>query len=390
MRAMINHKEKYIGDSLYELDISNQLSSIFKQEIQVSFSNTNTNTKFVKKFYIEVNSDSTLRLLIPFNACAYMFNYLSPTRNISKALLRLLKILYGLRVLQYIRNFRVIEVSGLDNINWKKYCWVDSVAPDIFLIVGTPKKTQNAVVFLDSIKSNNGTLVLKSGLTKYSNLLNEFSSSKFIPQNKTKYLTYNSDEDFIVQQFQEGFRKVSLISENHIHYLSKMIRVSPKIAGNSTKKYLLDLLIKFQPANNLTIEKIHSLLKLLRTDVNFFSAYVHGDFAPYNMVYQIFPSKFFLIDWELSSEEGLALTDLFNYVYITDCLFGKKDSKNLDESLYSSAATYFKHINHDLSRDLFIQYKIYFIINEFLHRLDDAGDKDVYVQYLLNMIENEI
>jgi hypothetical protein len=368
--------------------ISNQISYIFGQDIKVSFNKTSR--KFIKRFYAELNPDLSLKLLIPLNGHADLFNFLSPTRDISKLFLRFLKLLYCTKMLRFIPNFKIIEIEGFEKINWNKYCWNDSSPPNTLTIIGTHKKSQNAVVFLHSLISNQQTLVIKKSLTKYSNLSNEFSSANFIQANKTKYLTFNENEGYIVQQYQKGFRKVCQLTDCHIHYLSKMIIANSKISSKDLKHDLNKSLIKFQHSNKSTFNIIKSKIASISNNANLRLASVHGDFAPYNIIYQKFPDNFALIDWEVSSNKGVALVDLFNYVYITDCLFGKMGFKKLDKFLYSKALLYFKHIDYDLSLELFNQYKIYFIINEFLIRLDEAGDKDIYVKYLLNIIKNEI
>ena len=69
---------------------------------------------------------------------------------------------------QYYQIGKLMLILALPscNINWSKYAWNQKIPPNIFLIMGTIKDTQNAVIFLDSKSYPERSLVLKVCINK--------------------------------------------------------------------------------------------------------------------------------------------------------------------------------------------------------------------------------
>jgi len=131
------------------------------------------------------------------------------------------------------------------------------------------------------------------------------------------------------------------------------------------------------------------LIEPIRDSALFLEAHVHGDFSPFNIIYSQYPDKFSVIDWENADLNRLALSDLFNYVYIKDCLFIRKGSLDLDSFIYTMAQKYFLNVGHDITALEFYEYKIISVVTEFTARLQDAGTEDMYVRYLYGIMQNE-
>ena len=173
-------------------------------------------------------------------------------------------------------------------------------------------------------------------------------------------------------------------------FLSRLLINSNKKSGTLVKADLKELVqqsSKYYDEYNFST--IDVLANSIKENMSFYRANVHGDFAPYNIIYKNYPEKFTLIDWERSSLDGLALIDLFNYVYIRDCLFVNKGREKIEPFIQSMARKYFLNIGHNLTLAEFYEYKTVFVISEFIERLSDAGPKDIYVKYLYEIIESE-
>ncbi len=99
-------------------------------------------------------------------------------------------------------------------------------------------------------------------------------------------------------------RKVSEIqkTETYVNLIGKLERVSLKEQPNLFVK-----IIDFIQTNEFRKQKIVSH----RT---------HGDFAPWNIKAK--GKQFFVVDWEESLSDGLALTDIFHFIYRNAALVG--------------------------------------------------------------------
>ena len=128
--------------------ISEQLSKIFNEPIKVS--SEPMVGHLCNIFYIVLHKDKSIKLAFPCRNNAHLLNYLSPIRQFSKLILILLKVFYKLNIFRFLPNVQVAFLTGFNNINWGKYGWKGKTVPNIFLVMGTLKNSQNAVVFLDS------------------------------------------------------------------------------------------------------------------------------------------------------------------------------------------------------------------------------------------------
>ena len=387
MNSILTSRFSKLTSSHQNKLISKQLNNIFFKDFNVT--STLDNAPMLNKFYVVLNKDRSLKLLFPFANNVHLLDYLSPTRRLSRIILFFLKLSYRLEILCYFPNIKVIAIDGLNNINWPKYAWNQKIPPNIFVIMGTVKDTQNAVIFLDSKKYPDQSLVLKVCINKICNLKNEYFTGKSISINTTEYVAFNEEERFLCQKYKRGFRAINELNNDHIDYLSKLISDSDSIKGSDIKTKLAVIvkrLAHFDEYNKLVID---AAINSINNKSYFYKANTHGDFAPYNIIYDSSSGNFSLIDWEQSSSDGLAAMDLFNYTFIRDCLFNNQGSKKLEDFIFKKAQRYFLNAGHCLTKEEFKDYKTIFLISEFMNRLKDAGVKDVYVKYLYEIIKNE-
>ena len=373
--------------SEYHENIAGLLSKIFRRDIEVrSQSKTSKDTQ---QFYFCLNPDESVRFILPKKGGCHLLSYLSPTRFTSKVTLFILKGLYKVRLFALIPKIHSFSATGLRGIEWSKYGWHEIEAPKIFILVGTPKESQNAVIFLDDKQVPDNTLIVKVSLNKICNLENEYNTGSAIEANQTKYVVFNSAEKYLSQKYSSGFRKIIDLNVNHVDYLSRLILADSRKSGSVLK---LDLMNSLDSGSHKQILNYPALQVLIRSIGNsslFFSAHVHGDFSPFNLIYDRKWEKFVTIDWENADLNGVALSDMFNYVYIKDCLFSRSASSDLDSFLYKMAQRYFSNIGYQIDYGEFYEYKILSVVTEFLRRLKDAGPDDIYVKYLYGIISSE-
>ena len=146
-----------------------------------------------------------------------------------------------------------VSIHGLQNIRWEKYGWKSASDPTIFILVGTPKETQNAVIFLDDNKCVDNTLVVKVSLTNLCNLENEYVTGSSIRTNQTKYIAFDSEERFLSQKYSPGFRKIINLNSTHVDYLSRLILPDKKKLGREFKFNILQSSEKERDAQLISI-----------------------------------------------------------------------------------------------------------------------------------------
>jgi len=286
-------------------------------------------------------------------------------------------------------NISSCAVNGLSYVDWSKYGWTRDLAPKVFIVIGTEKESQNAVLFLDDSVNVKNTLVVKISINNVCNLTNEYNTGNVIGANRTQYITFSPEENFLTQKYSPGFRKIIDLNDTHVDYLSGSLLLKQQKLGRDVKRSLISSLDAIDRDQIYAFPVVQKLLESVSNTSLFYSAHTHGDFAPYNIIYEQNSQKFVVIDWENANLDGLALSDLFNYVYIKDCLFSKHKSSNLDSFLYLMSQRYFSYIDTQIDLGAFYEYKVVIIINEFLLRLKDAGPDDVYVKYLYKVMKNE-
>lgn len=368
-------------------DFGHILTRIFNQDIEVSQPKSEDLSS--DKYYIVLHEDNSLRMVLPYEKNSHLLTYLSPTRVYSKTILVGLKILYKIRLLGYLNNVITATLHGIDEIDWQSFGWKQEHTPEIFALVGTQKESQNAVIFLDHKGAREECLVLKVSINKSCNLRNEYFTGKSIAMNNTEYVVFNDEKNFLTQKYKHGYRKIGSLNRYHIDYLSQLIIKENKKSGSSIKIELRDLIKNLSIFQEYDVSLIDNLIENINEENDFYHAETHGDFSPYNIIYSSYPESFSVIDWENSSLKGLALVDLMNYIYIRDCLFENKGSKKLEPSIVNNAKIYFSNIGHEITMREFYDYRIIFVISEFVSRLLDAGTEDVYVQYLYKMIKDD-
>ena len=363
------------------------LSKIFKRDIFLYSQREkaiNTN-----EFYFVLSSDKSIKFILPKKDGCHLLSYLSPTTSTSKVILAALKVLYRLRILGLMPNISSCAVNGLSYVDWSKYGWTRALAPKVFIVIGTEKESQNAVLFLDDSVNVKNTLVVKISINNVCNLTNEYNTGNVIGANRTQYITFSPEENFLTQKYSPGFRKIIDLNDTHVDYLSGSLLLKQQKLGRDVKRSLISSLDAIDRDQIYAFPVVQKLLESVSNTSLFYSAHTHGDFAPYNIIYEQNSQKFVVIDWENANLDGLALSDLFNYVYIKDCLFSKHKSSNLDSFLYLMSQRYFSYIDTQIDLGAFYEYKVVIIINEFLLRLKDAGPDDVYVKYLYKVMKNE-
>ena len=314
MNSMLTNRFSKLTTSHQNKLISKQLTNIFFKDFHVSSSLNKE--PISNNFYVALHKDGSLKLLFPCSNNVHLLDYLSPTRRFSKIILFLLKLSYRLKILSYFLNIKVISIDGLNNINWSKYAWNQKIPPNIFLIMGTIKDTQNAVIFLDSKSYPERSLVLKVCINKICNLKNEYFTGRSISMNTTEYVAFNEEEKFLCQKYKKGYRTINELNNYHIDYLSKLISDSDSVQGSDIKSKLTVMvkpLAHYDRYNKLLID---AAINSIDSKSYFYKASIHGDFAPYNIIYESSVENFSLIDWEQSSLNGLAAMDLFNYTFI--------------------------------------------------------------------------
>ena len=373
--------------SEYHENIAGLLGKIFRRDIEVC--SQSKTSKDIQQFYFCLNPDESVRFILPKEGGCHLLSYLSPTRFTSKVILCILKGLYKIRLFALIPKIHSFSITGLCGIEWSKYGWHEIEAPKIFILVGTPKESQNAVIFLDDGQVPDNTLIVKVSLNKTCNLENEYNTGSAIEANKTKYVVFNSAEKYLSQKYSSGFRKIIDLNVNHVDYLSRLILSDNRKLGSVLKLDLMNSLDTGSQKQILNYPALQILMRSIGNSSLFFSAHVHGDFSPFNLIYDQKLENFVTIDWENADLNGVALSDMFNYVYIKDCLFSRGGSSDLDSFLYKMAQRYFSNIGYQLDYGEFYEYKILSVVKEFLRRLKDAGPDDVYVKYLYGIMNSE-
>jgi len=382
---IISNSKDYIHQ--YSEKFSGLLTKIFSKDINVC-SEIDEITES-KKFYFFLNNDKSLKFILPYYGNSHLLSYLLPTRLPSKIILVALKILYRLRILRFLNNVFVFSITGFDDVNWQKYGWPQRNPPNLFILIGTPKESQNAIVFLDDEKEPKNSLILKFSINNVCNLKNEYISGRAIASNPTSYIVFNDEERYLTQKCATGYRKIAELNNHHVDFLSGLIVSGNKKSGNHVKAHLQRGVATLDKNHANYASLMQQLIEPIRDSALFLEAHVHGDFSPFNIIYSQYPDKFSVIDWENADLNRLALSDLFNYVYIKDCLFIRKGSLDLDSFIYTMAQKYFLNVGHDITALEFYEYKIISVVTEFTARLQDAGTEDMYVRYLYGIMQNE-
>ena len=218
-----------------------------------------------------------------------------------------------------------------------KYGWDSERTPKLFILVGTPKETQNAVVF-DDKQCVDKTLVVKVSLTNISNLENEYVTGSSIKNNQTKYIAFNSDENTVSEILARFSENLNLV---HVECLSRLILPDKRRFG-AELKYNIIQAGKGDPRVIFDNHPVLAELLGLVGDESIFLARLCMVILRRLMLFTLVEfSKISVIDWENSDLDGFALSDMFNYVYMKDCLFSRGSSSDLDSFLYHSAKIIF-------------------------------------------------
>lgn len=368
-------------------EYSKILQKIFKTHIEVTNESVAENKS--QKFYLLLNTDRSLKYIVPYFDNASSLSYISPSRNASKLFLFGVKLMYSLRLLRYFDNVEVVYLKGLIDIEYVKFGWDLDNTPSIFISVGTVKDSQNAVVFLSSPDDFRKCIVVKVSIGRLCNLKNEYLVGGAIPQNKTNYIQFNEGEKFLSQSYVAGHRRVSKLTTAHINFLSSLMISGKTVEASVVKSDIQDVIKTNASIDRSTQILLNSLMNKISDNFLFFAAYQHGDFAPYNIVYKRYPEEFSVIDWEDSMLNGICFLDLFNYIYMHDCLFVNEEKEKLRRIVNKMACQYFAYKDNSFNVKTLKQYEYLFMISEYLKRLPDAGSDDVYVKYLLRMVKNE-
>lgn len=368
-------------------EYSKLLSRIFKSNIEVIKEEKQVNRN--EKFYLIRSQDGSISSIFNYYNSASSLSYLSPTRFITKCYLIGLKCAYYLELLRYFNRVQVVCIKGFADLNYYKFGWNGYGKPKLFIAIGTLKDTQNAITFLSSPGDFKECIVVKTAIGPRNNLATEYLVGGAITQNKTNYIEYNKEENFLTQSYIPGYRKITFLTNQHVDFLKKLIVKNKTIQGSLVKRGLRSAIIRSQKLDLDNRNLLHRLVDSINDDFVFGVANRHGDFASYNIVYIRYPNEFSVIDWEDAELDGICLLDLFNYVYMHDCLFVNRENEILERITFKMVCIYFSNstLLHDVTS--INQYKLVFILSEYLKRLTDAGSDDIYVKYLYRMATYE-
>ena len=208
-----------------------------------------------------------------------------------------------------------------------------------------------------------------------------FSLSEQAPKLIAKGQWYGYSVQLQKQVIGGSCRQVARLTESHLEFLSKLSTIGRKIMRLKAARMWRDVKAK---AEVISLEALSPPIRVaLETilsdrfaDMPVVCHRTHGDFTPWNI--KVSNGKLFVYDWEESLSDGLALTDIFRFIYRQASLVGPwpgaqkvlMDMRSISRSFSDTAG--YETIETDVILTVWLLYEYFAKPSDYLGDMLDA------------------
>ncbi len=245
------------------------------------------------------------------------------------------------------------------------------------IYVGTPGPHRKAVVTILKNTNNSDCSVLKIPLGEKASqkILHEARILQHISKNTTitapHLLFSHSGKGVAGQEKINGKLSGRKITQSHVKWLCQL-RTQGNITLSRQREELLMQIAQVEVKQTVQRRFVQQMLKSVSCPSLLPAVLVHGDFAPWNLLWDE-TGNLCAIDWEDAKEEGLPLYDLLHFFIIQAYLFGAKKAF-LKECLRSRWVEGYRHslgIDQDAVRSL----AIFYLADSWLKQIHEGDAK---------------
>jgi len=293
-----------------------------------------------------------------------------------------------------------IGISGLsDKTNWNHLGWTGKRAPVPVIYVGTPGPTRKAVVHLVDATLDKARGVAKIPLEKLAakNILHEADILQQLSQERpgiAPRLQYiDKVKGISVQDSINGRQASRRLTQAHLNWLRGLQTPEVKTSLREQSKSLKKQLINLKGLSGPTRHMLNTLLDELDDPTPLPTAWVHGDFAPWNLKW-VEDDRLVAVDWEEARPSSLPTSDLVYYYIIQDFLFCNnqpgKTWQQLQGFVNSSLAR--SYIGKFCHMEKLLNSIVLFTLTELLisRSLTVNGAPDRFCMYLQDLVQEQV
>lgn len=222
-----------------------------------------------------------------------------------------------------------IGLVGCSSADWAQVGAPPGSASAPTIYIGTPSSTQKAVVTLVEQKSYQPHAVIKVPIGEYAarSISHEAQNldrlAAEIPGIAPRLLFLDREKGVSTQQMIRGRWLTKGIEEDHLFLLSKLEMVDKKTTLREQAERLHQRLDQLLELRDGISSRLRDGLKQIDDDYPLPVTWVHGDFAPWNIM-RVGTDKVMAFDWEFSEPAGVPGVDLVHYLCSSRVYLQKK------------------------------------------------------------------
>lgn len=220
-----------------------------------------------------------------------------------------------------------IGVAGASEKDcWRHLGWKSSIWPVPVIYVGTPGPTRKAVVHLMDAISGKASGVAKIPLESLAakNILREADILKSLEEEKPGIAPRLQYVDralgISLQDSINGRASSRRLTQAHIDWLRSLQAPGKETSLRKESEALMKRLVQLEALEETTRRLLQDVLEQLDDPTPLPAAWVHGDFAPWNLKW-VEKGMLAAVDWEEARPSGLSGIDLIYFHVIQDFLF---------------------------------------------------------------------
>ncbi|MBW1975516.1 MAG: aminoglycoside phosphotransferase family protein [Deltaproteobacteria bacterium] len=219
-----------------------------------------------------------------------------------------------------------VGVSGASDRNWGYLSWISERRPVPLIYVGTPGPTRKTVAHLvDKATCRTvGVVKIPLGVRAAENILHEAEMLQRLDKEKPGMAPRLQYVDRVtgisVQDSITGRLTSRRLTQAHLNWLRRLQAPGTETSLKKQSESLMEQLTHIERLEEATRRLLENLLDQLDDPTPLPAAWVHGDFAPWNLKW-VEEEKLVAVDWEEARPSGLPTTDLIYFHVIQDFLF---------------------------------------------------------------------
>ena len=226
-------------------------------------------------------------------------------------------------------NIVSLGISGYEDQTWDHLGWSGSEPPVPVIYIGTPGPARKAIVGLVDRQTHCITTVAKVPLGSDSrraiaheaDILERLDEEKPGLAPRTLFMNYTTGAT--LQDALDGEPTSRKLTQTHIKWLLKLVNTEETFSLRKYAQGLAEQIGGYKDIDRGTIDALLCMLSEIDASWHLPSVWVHGDFAPWNLVKRQ-GGSIAALDWENALPRGLPLFDLIYFISIQAFLFGER------------------------------------------------------------------